>query len=47
MKDKVIEVLGLGPSISEYVPSGNETIGVNDIFKHYPVDNLLLMHLNF
>ena len=43
MKDKVIEVLGLGPSISEYRPSGNFTIGVNDIFRFHPADGLLLM----
>lgn len=43
MKDKVIEVLGLGPSIREYEPSGNETIGVNDINCHHKVDRLLLM----
>lgn len=40
---KTIDVLGLGESISGYNNTGNETIGVNDIFKHYPVDHLLVM----
>ena len=43
MKDKVIEVLGLGPSIQEYEPAGNEAIGVNDIYRYHPADRLLLM----
>ncbi len=43
MKDKFIEVLGLGPSNKEYVPSRNETIGVNDISAFREVDRLLLM----
>jgi len=35
------DVLGLGESLKEYKPSGNKTIGVNDIWKHYSVDYLI------
>jgi len=35
-------VLGLGESLKEYSQKDNEvTFGVNDIFKHYPVDYLI------
>lgn len=40
---KTIDVLGLGESILDYKNDGSETIGVNDIYKHYPVDYLLVM----
>lgn len=33
-----IDVLGLGESLKEFKPSGNITIGVNDIWKHYQTD---------
>ena len=36
-----IDVLGLGESLKEFMPSKNITIGVNDIYKHYPVDYVL------
>jgi hypothetical protein len=39
----IIDVLGLGESIKNYNPSGNITIGVNDIFKYHKVDHLLVM----
>lgn len=38
---KIIHILGLGESLKHYVPDGNETIGVNDIFKHHAVDFLV------
>lgn len=42
---KTIEVLGTGPTIEHYKPNDNETIGVNDIWKHHKVDNLLVLDL--
>lgn len=36
MKKKIVNVLGLGPSIKEFRNDGNITIGCNDIWKHYP-----------
>ncbi len=42
---KTIEVLGLGPSLKHYRPNGNETIGVNDIFREHRVDSLLVLDL--
>jgi hypothetical protein len=33
-----IDVLGLAPSLKEYKPTGNLTIGVNDIGAYYPAD---------
>jgi hypothetical protein len=36
-----VDVLGLGESLKEYSFSDNFKIGVNDIFKHYPVDILV------
>lgn len=42
MQVKIIDVLGLGETISDY--SGeNESVGVNDIFKFHRVDHLLVM----
>lgn len=38
-----INVLGLGQSIDKYTPSGDITIGVNDIFKIIPVNNLVVI----
>lgn len=37
-----IDVLGLGETVREYKPCGNITVGVNDIFKYFPVDYLIL-----
>lgn len=37
-----IDVLGLGETVREYKPTGNITVGVNDIFKYFPVDYLVL-----
>ena len=39
----VIKVLGLGDSLSDYVPDGCSTVGVNDIFKHHPVEYLVCL----
>jgi len=36
-----IIVLGLGESIVNYSPSNIETIGVNDIYKHYSTDHVV------
>lgn len=38
-----IDVLGLGDSFKEFTPSKNITIGVNDIYKTYKVDYLILV----
>lgn len=38
-----VDVLGLGESIEQFKPSSNITIGVNDIWKHFPVDYLVLV----
>jgi hypothetical protein len=40
---KTFHVLGLAPSIQDYKQTTVETIGVNDIYRHYPVDHLLIM----
>ena len=37
------EILGLAPSVTAYKPSGNITIGVNDIFKICSVDHLIVI----
>lgn len=42
MQVKIIDVLGLGETILDYKP-GNETVGVNDIFKFHKIDHLLVM----
>lgn len=39
----IVDVLGLGESLVEYRPSGNITVGVNDIFRFHPVDYLVLV----
>lgn len=39
------DVLGLGESLSSYVNKGNQTIGVNDIWKRYPTDYLCVVDL--
>ena len=38
-----IDILALGQSIDKYRDSGNITIGVNDIFKIHPVNNLVVV----
>lgn len=38
---KTIHVLGLGPSLKEFVPDGNITIGVNDIYRYHAADYVL------
>ncbi len=35
---KIVHVLGLGPSIKDFKPDGNQTVGVNDIYKYFPAD---------
>lgn len=42
-KPKTIHVLGCAPSVQDFKPDGNETIGVNDIFKYHKVDNLVIL----
>lgn len=38
-KNTKIAVLGLGPSLMRYIPEDYDlSIGVNDIYKHHPVD---------
>jgi len=37
----VVDVLGMGESLSLYKPCGNITFGVNDIFSKQPVDYLV------
>lgn len=39
----IIDVLSLGDSVKQYKLNGNITVGVNDIFKHFPVDYLVLV----
>ena len=31
-------ILGLGESLKNFSPNGSVTIGVNDIYKHFPAD---------
>lgn len=38
-----INVLALGESVATYRPDGNTTVGVNDIFKFFPVDHLVVI----
>lgn len=38
-----INILGLGESIKTYSPDNNTTIGVNDVFKFFPVDHLVVI----
>lgn len=40
-----IDVLGLGESLNRFTNTGNITVGVNDIFKHHPVDYLCIVDL--
>lgn len=40
-----MDVLGLGESVLSYVNTGNQTVGVNDINKYYPVDYLVVVDL--
>lgn len=37
-KNGSIDILGLGESLKDYKPTGNLTIGVNDIGAYYPAD---------
>jgi len=37
-------ILGLGPSLKDYKPNGRITFGVNDIFRFYPVDHLIVQN---
>jgi hypothetical protein len=39
----IVDVLGLGETVKDYRPSGNTTVGVNDVFKYFPVDYLVLV----
>lgn len=39
------DVLGLGESISRYVHTGNQTIGVNDIWKYHKTDYVVCVDL--
>lgn len=42
MKKKIIDILGLGPSIKDYTPSGFTIIGVNDIARHFTPHHLVI-----
>ncbi len=35
---ETIHILGLGPTLKNYTPDRNISIGVNDIWKHHPAD---------
>lgn len=41
-----IEILGLGESLSEYVPNGNITIGVNDIHSRIKTDYVVCVDVH-
>ena len=40
-------VLGLGPSLSDFVPDSNPTIGCNDIWNYYPADYVVCIDKPF
>src|SRR6187402_127261 len=39
----ICHVLALGPSIKQFKPDGNFTIGVNDVSKHHDPDVLMVI----
>ena len=43
MEKLQVDILGLGESIGLFIPSGNITFGVNDIYRIFPVDFLVVI----